>query len=151
MQVFAMIDGLTNSEAMPVLERLMQFSGQRQRLIANNIANLSTPNFLPSNVSVEGFQQQLRQAVDERRSGRNSSGPGGDLALENSSEVTFLRDGVELTPQPMNDNILFHDGNDRNIERIMQDLVENMMVFRTAAQFHKSRIDLLTTAIRERM
>lgn len=148
-----MIDGLTNSDAMPALERLMQFAGQRQRLITNNIANLSTPNFLPSDVSVEGFQQQLREAVDARRSGRPGSGAfgGGELTLEDSSEVQFLPDTVELHPQPMNDNILFHDGNDRNIERIMQDMVENLMVFRTAAQFHKSRIDLLQTAIRERI
>ena len=56
-----------------------------------------------------------------------------------------------LHPQPVGDNILFHDGNDRSVERIMQDLVENFMTYRMAAQFLRSRLDQISTAIRERV
>ena len=38
-----MIDGLTSSEGIATLERLVQFAGQRHRLIVNNIANFDTP------------------------------------------------------------------------------------------------------------
>jgi flagellar basal-body rod protein FlgB len=144
-----MIHGLTNSDALPVLERLMQFTARRQELIANNIANLDTPNFRPADVSVSQFQDQLREAVDRRRSG--SAGADAALPLEDSSEVEFASDAVKLNPQPLGDNILFHDGNDRSVEHLMQDMVENLMAFRAAAQLHKSRIDLLSTAIRERI
>ena len=144
-----MIDGLTNSGSLPVLERMMQFSARRQDLIANNIANLSTPNFRPSDVSVTDFQQQLRQAVDIRRG--SAVGPAADLHFEDSNEVQFTSDGVMLTPTPLGENVLFHDNNDRSVENLMQDMVENLMAFRAAAQLHKSRIDLLNTAIRERM
>ena len=46
-----MIDGLNNADALPVLERVLQFAGQRHRLIVNNIANLNTPGFRPMDVS----------------------------------------------------------------------------------------------------
>jgi hypothetical protein len=49
------------------------------------------------------------------------------------------------------ENILFHDGNDRNPERIMQSLVENFITFRTAADLLKSRFNLINTAISERV
>ena len=58
---------------------------------------------------------------------------------------------MTLRPSPTGDNLLFHDQNDRDVERIMQDLVENFMAFRTAAQFLRSRFDLISSAIRERI
>ena len=144
-----MIHDLTNSESIPILERVMQFTGQRQRIIANNIANLSTPGFRPVDVSVEDFQAQLAHAVDDRRT--NSNGGAAELSIESTREVAFDEDGMTLRPSPTGDNLLFHDQNDRDVERIMQDLVENFMAFRTAAQFLRSRFDLISTAIRERI
>ena len=144
-----MIDGVTNADGVGVLERVIQFAGQRHRLIVNNIANLSTPGFRPKDVSVEAFQQQLGEAIDARRAGSGASG--GDLPFEDSQEVTIRRDGMVLHPRPIGDNILFHDGNDRNVERHMQDLVENFLAFRTAAELLRSRFDLINMAIRERI
>ncbi|MHC4106624.1 MAG: flagellar basal body rod protein FlgB [Planctomycetota bacterium] len=144
-----MIEGVTNADAVPVLERMIQFAGQRHRLIVNNIANLSTPGFRPQDVSVEGFQQQLGEAIDARRAASGASG--GDLPLQDSQEVTVRRDGMVLHPRPVGDNILFHDGNDRNVERLMQDLAENFLAFRTTAELLRSRFDLINTAIREHL
>ena len=144
-----MINGLTNSEAIPVLERLMQFAGQRHRILSNNIANLSTPGFRPADVSVKDFQGQLAQAIDARNRPHHESA--GDLPLRSTRQVEVLQTGLKLNPAPIGENILFHDQNDRDVERTMQGLVENFMAFRTAAQLLRSRFDLLNTAIRERM
>jgi flagellar basal-body rod protein FlgB len=144
-----MIESLTNSESIPVLERMMQFTGQRQRIIANNVANMSTPGFRPSDVSVEDFQAQLGSAVKARRVKSNSAQDG--LSIESTREVVVHDDGMTLRPSAAAENLLFHDQNDRDVERIMQDLVENFMAFRTAAQFLRSRFDLINTAIRERV
>ncbi len=144
-----MIDGLSNSDALPVLERVMQFAGQRHRLIINNIANLNTPGFRPMDVSVDAFQKQLGEAVDARR---ENTGPfGGDLKLEESSQVSFTKDGLFLHPEVSANSILFHDGSEKNIERSMQDLVENFSVFRLAADLLRNRVQLLETAIRGRI
>lgn len=168
-----MIDGVTNSGSLPVLERLMQFTGQRHRIITNNIANLSTPGFRPADVSVTEFQQQLGKAIDARRSdfgaaggpllvgrrsasasllvGRRSASASHDAEHRATSQIEFLPNGMRLHPQPVGDNLLFHDGNDRDVERTMQDLVENFMTYRAAAQLLKSRFESLAVAIRERM
>jgi flagellar basal-body rod protein FlgB len=128
---------------------MVQFSGQRHRLIVNNIANLSTPHFVPTDVSVEQFQEQLSEAVDKRRD--RSGNRGGPLPLADTHQVEARPNGLVLRPEPIHDNILFHDGNDRDVERTMQNLVENFSTFRLAAQLLRNRLDLINTAIRERV
>ncbi len=140
-----MIDAVANADALPVLERLLQFAGQRHRLIVNNIANFDTPGFRATDVSVEGFQEQLAEAIDDRRA------RGGPLEIKDSAQVEFTATGIELHPEPVGRNLLFHDGNDRDLERTMQDLAENFMTFRLAAELLRGRFDLVNTAIRERI
>ena len=143
-----MIDGVTNTEGLSVLERLVQFAGQRHRLIVNNIANLDTPGYRPVDVSVQDFRAQLREAIDENRaSGRR----GGPLNIKDSAQIEFSAGSLTLHPTPIGDNILFHDGNDRDLERTMQDLVENFLTFRMATELMRSRYDILRSAIAERV
>lgn len=144
-----MIDGLNNADVLPLLERIMQFAGQRHRLIVNNIANLNTPGYRPMDVSVEAFQKQLGVAVDARR---ENHGPfGGALELEESNQVSFTSNSLTLHPEASANSILFHDGSEKNIERTMQDLVENFSTFRLAADLLRNRVQLLETAIRGRV
>ena len=143
------ISDLTNADSIPTLEASAQFAAQRQRLIAHNVANLSTPNFRELDVSVDAFRSQLSDAVGRRRA--RFGGLRGDLPLRDSREVeTTARGGIRLNPTEAGGNILFHDRNDRDLERMMQDLVENVGAFRVASELLRSRMDLLRTAISER-
>ncbi len=144
-----MIGGVTNAGALPVLERMAQFAGQRQRLLANNIANLSTPEYRPVDVSVAKFQENLGTAIDRRRAANGATG--GDLPLASTQEVEVHQTGVTLKPGEVGDNILFHDGNDRDLDRTMQGMVENFMAFRAAAQFMRKEFETLHTAISGRI
>jgi flagellar basal-body rod protein FlgB len=144
-----MIDALTNSGALPVLERLIQFTGRRHQLISHNVANLSTPGFRPSDVDVQAFQAQLAKAIDARRSTHGATRH--DLNVQSSTQVRVEPTRLTLNPEPTGENLLFQDGNDRDVERIMQGLVENFMTFRAAAQLFKNRIESIQVAIRERM
>lgn len=143
-----MLTDITQTGGMAVLERMLQFAGARQKLISHNLANLSTPGFRPVDVSVSGFQAQLAEAVEQRRSGE---APACELPLESSGEVDVERDGLVLRPRPIGENILFHDGNDRDLERLMQDLAENYSTYRLAAELMRNRVGLVNTAIRERL
>jgi flagellar basal-body rod protein FlgB len=144
------IDQITNADAMPVLERMAQFAARRQDLLAHNIANLSTPNFIPQDVSTEDFQESLKDAVDQRRDA--TGGVRGDLPLAGTREVDIHRDGrLTLNPSTPGDNILFHDRNNRDLERMMQDLVENITAFRVAGDILRNRIALMQSAIAERV
>ncbi|MEM6750878.1 MAG: hypothetical protein AAF612_10450 [Planctomycetota bacterium] len=134
---------------MPTLERVTQFTAARHALITHNIANLSTPNFRPTDVSVEGFQRQLGKALERRR--RRPNPTRGDLPLADSREIRVSDRGLRLRPQQNARNVTFHDRNNRDLERLMQDLAENAMIHNAAISMMRSRVDILKTAIRERV
>jgi len=139
---------ITSSGAIPVLEASMRFAARRQEIIAGNIANIETPDYRPMNVSVAGFRKALAEAVEARR-GR---GGNGEIRVQDPREVRNLPDGsMVLTPRTASPGVLFHDRNNRNVETLMQDLVENAGAFRVAGDFLRTRYDLLRMAIAERV
>ncbi len=144
-----MIDDVTSSGAMPVLEATMRFAGARNRILAHNIANLDTPDFRPMDVSTTGFQAQLRKAVEERRA--RSGGAHGALGIPDSREVQFSASGnIQLKPRTSSSNILFHDRNNRDLEKSVQAIVENVGVFRVASDLLRSKYETLRIAMTER-
>ncbi|MHC4976282.1 MAG: hypothetical protein ACYTF7_06715 [Planctomycetota bacterium] len=142
---------LTTADSLPVLEATMRFASQRHRLIQHNIANFSTPDFRPVDVSVHEFQRALGDAIDRRRA--DFAGVRGQLDFRGTSEIPATSDpsSMELRPEETGRNVLFHDRNTRDLERTMQDLVENTAVFRTAAELYRTRLNLLGQAISERV
>lgn len=143
------INDLTTSDSMPVLEATLRFSAQRQRLIANNIANISTPDYRMMDVSVDGFRKTLAEAVEKRRA--RTGGMNGDLDWQETRQLRRDgRGGMTLVPREMGDNILFHDRGNRDVERLMQTMVENTAAHRVAADLLRGQFDLLRSAISER-
>ena len=144
------IDQLSNAGALPSLELTMRFAAQRQRLIAHNIANVSTPDFRPVDASPRAFQRMLGEAVDRRRG--ETGGMQGPLEWGETQELT--RDGrgeLRIEASTPSDNILFHDRNNRDLERMLQDLSENAAVFRTAGELMRTQVQQLQRAIGERV
>ncbi|MBM4108067.1 MAG: hypothetical protein FJ255_04555 [Phycisphaerae bacterium] len=142
-----MVGGLANSGTVQVLEASLRFAAQRQRLIAHNIANATTPGFEVKEVSVRGFREALGRALDEHRR------EGGDrLGLTGSGEVVQHPDGrLEFKPETPRGGIVFHDRNNRDLERLMQDLAENAAAFRVSAELLRTRNDVMRTAISQRV
>jgi len=128
----------------------MRFAGQRQRLIAHNIANWSTPNFQPKDVSVKDFQASLAGAVDARRA--RTGGMHGDLEWSGTREVRRTAGGgLELEPTTDAGSTLRHDRNSTDLERTMQGMVENASAYRIAADFLRQQQSQLRGAIGERV
>ncbi|MFI4862160.1 MAG: flagellar basal body rod protein FlgB [Phycisphaerales bacterium JB063] len=145
-----MIQGMFDSGAMPALERMAQFTGERNKLIAGNIANFTTPYYKPVDMDPKAFQRQLRAAIDDRRQGGQSQR--GPLKLGSHGPAKVAADGkVTFQAAQANENILFHDQNNRDLERTMQDLVENALVHRASIDLIKNQFDMLEMAIRERL
>jgi flagellar basal-body rod protein FlgB len=148
------IDGLVNSDSTPVLEAAAQFAARRQGVLVHNIANFSTPQFQQKTLSVQAFQDRLAEAVDDRR--KRFGGNRGDLQIRDSQEVRSVRDAsgqirLEVTPGTPSGNILFHDRNNRDLERSMADLAETVASFRVATDLFRTRMQLLQSAISERV
>ena len=144
-----MIKGMLDGGAMPVLERFTQFTAQRHKVLAHNIANFSTPYFKPRDLNVKNFQAALGDAVDKRR--RQMNPTGGALRARSTQQIDFHEDGMSAYPDKVHDNVLFHDQNNRDIERTMQRLAENTLSHNMAIELLRNQFDLLKTAIRERM
>ncbi len=144
-----MIQGIFDYGAMPTLERSVQFTEQRHRLITHNIANLNTPDFQPQDLDVAGFQNALRSAIDQRR--RGESPLNGPLQLPTRGHVAFGRRGLNSRHQPLDGNTVSQDRSTRNLERQMQDLVETSMAHSAALRMLQNRFTLLETAISERL
>lgn len=141
-----MLSELFESGAMPVLEMSLRFAGQRQKLIAHNIANIDTPGFIPADVSVDGFRKMLRDAVDAQR---ETNAP--TTEFKGTKELSVGPGGsLTLTPRTPTPGVLFHDRSNRDVERLMQDQAENVLEFRVASDLLKGRFDLLKMAIRGR-
>lgn len=148
------LDQLNTAGALPALEKTIRFAAARHTLISHNIANLETPGFQPLDVDPTSFQAELAAAIDERRSGGtgNRGGNHGDLKLDSTREIEMLKGGgMRLNPRTSSGNILFHDRNNRDLERTMQALVENASAFRVATDMLRSRTAMLRDAMSERV
>jgi flagellar basal body rod protein FlgB len=152
-----LISDLLHDGATPALEAMVRFAAARQRMIAHNIANISTPNFRQSDADPAQFQAQLRRAIETRRRAGGSGGSmGGEGALRLGTDGPARQgpDGtLTLVPSRSREsrNILFHDRNNRGIEQLMADQAENLAVFRVASDLLRSRHETLRAAIAERV
>lgn len=144
-----MIAGLFDGGAVPVLERVVQFTHSRHRVITDNIANLSTPYYKPRDLDPGQFQEALADAIERRRG--ESQGAGGPLRLRDTDQLEFEPGRINTKAQPTNASVLFHDQNNRDVERIMQDLAENTLVHSAAIEMIRNEFSMIATAIRERV
>ena len=100
-------------------------------------------------LDTDGFISSLSEAI-ERRSRRGAGAP---LEIESSRYIDWDKRGrihtTAVNSRP--DNILFHDENNRSIERQMTELAKNGLMHNTAAELLKGQYDKLTMAIRGTM
>lgn len=143
------IDGLNTAGALPTLEKVFLFAGARQRMISNNIANIDTPGYRMQDVNPLSFQKLLGEAVQTRR--RGTGGSFGDLEFQENSQIRMQGNRMVLSASNSGTNIIFHDGNDRDLERLMQQLVENASMFRVAADLMRQNQSQLKLAIAQRV
>lgn len=139
---------LVSSGALGPLELGMRFAAQRQRLIAHNIANIDTPGYQMLDAPPQEFQAMLADAIDRRRAG----GPSSSFEWDPTEGVgKSARGELELEPIPSGGGVMFHDRNDRDVERLLQDQVENLGYFRAMTDLLRSRHQHLVNALAERI
>lgn len=129
------INRLLNQGNGPVLERMLDFTAARQRLIAENVANISTPNYQQKDLSLDKFQELLRERVESRA----SFGPG---------EVGF--DDVRVDPQDADNGILFHDGQSRSMEQLMSDQAKNGLMHNLAVELLRKQFQAMEMALKDK-
>lgn len=139
------LSNLLEGGATPGLAKLMAFNERRIGVIAENVANATTPNYKAKQLDALGFQHALRRAFDQR--GGDKSVP---FIVENGREVRTADNGMlEITPsdQPVK-NILSHDGTNQSLEREMADLAETVMVHEMVGTLLRGNVNGMRKAIR---
>lgn len=109
-----------------LISRLMSATTLRQRVIANNIANASTPGFLRGTVP---FEAKLREAMDRG-----------------------VTDFSKLKPEVVTDTETApgFDGNNVTLEAEMNSLQENRITYELYAAILSTRTSMLQSAIQGR-
>ena len=130
-----MFDRLLNSDATPVLERMIQFTAARHKLIAEDIINISTPNYRQKDLSLEKFQELIR----ERMTQAEAAGPG---------EVRF--DDIKADIEEPERGMLFHDGSNRSMEQLMTDQAKNALMHNVAVEMLRRQFQTLELALKDR-
>ena len=130
------IERLLSQGNQPIIEASVRFAAARHRLIAENIANVDTPNFLQKDLDVEKFQSMLQERVERRSATRDGSVRFDDLGTEEEIETS---------------GVLFHDGNNRSMERLMSDSAKNALFHNMMLELLRKQFSSIEMALKERI
>lgn len=142
------IERLTASRTTRAVELAAQFAEQRQRVLADNVANIDTPDYQTKRLDPEKFQASLAAALDRSRASGAKR-----LELRGNAQFSTNPSGrvrVDPAREPAA-NVLFHDGTNARLEGLMADTAENAMSYELAMNLLRGRFEGLLRAIRGRV
>lgn len=141
------IERLTSSRTRSALEMAARFNEARHEVLAENLANIDTPDYATRQLDPKRFQASLREALD-RAENRNRT----TLNLRGNAQFQHDAHGV-LRSRPETrpaQNIQFHDGTNASIETIMNDVMANSLEYQLNVNLLRDSYGSLLNAIRGR-
>ena len=139
-----MLEGLIQSTTLPLLEQAVNFAQARHNLLAGNIANLDTPGYRARDLSVEDFQNRLKEAIQSQRQPPSIGRSPGETVTQLSQ-----RRMAEVSKDPK--TILRHDDGNVSMEQQVTEMVKNQMQHNLALAIMRNQFQLLQIAISERV
>ncbi len=134
----------TQMTVFSLMKARLQMLGERQKVIAENVANVSTPGFTPSDVDQSAFAATL-----QRMAGR-SQGPGRTAMTTTQAGHMTPQGGATatLTTARSPDSETTLDGNSVVVEEQMLKIAETRMDFETMVGLYQKSLGLLRLASR---
>jgi flagellar basal-body rod protein FlgB len=142
------IERLTNSPLTHALELTARFAEERHKVLAENVANIDTPDYHTKRLDPDVFQTALREALERADAGGRQR-----LELRGDAQVWTTPAGrleVEPVVEPA-ENILFHDGGNASLEKLMTAVQDNALTYGLATRLLDKRFGGLLAAIRGRV
>jgi flagellar basal-body rod protein FlgB len=125
-----------------MLKSRLGYLSERQRTIAENVANADTPGYQARDLKAFSFEAHVKAA--------SSSGiaPAGTLAMTQPGhmEPPGVSEGVETAKSPDSEETL--DGNHVVLEDEMIKLTDARMDYDAAIGFYQQSLNMLKTAVR---
>jgi flagellar basal-body rod protein FlgB len=122
----------------PILSMLrtrMQWQQERQRVLAENVANADTPNFRPRDLTEPQFDRMTGPLTTVALARTNTGHIAGSAA--DGARFATSRGGSEIRPA----------GNAVSLEDEMMKVAANQMDFQQAASLYGRSLNLLKTAL----
>jgi flagellar basal-body rod protein FlgB len=144
-----LLENLINRGSTSVLEKVLSFTQARHEVLANNVSNFDTPGYKMKDLSVQEFTSALELAVARRDSG----GADAPLQMADTRHLRWDQQGhLQAQPSLSEDtNILFHDGNNRSVEKQMSEMSKNALLHNVTVELLREQYNVLQTAIRGRL
>ena len=137
-----MLNSIFDSTNIPVLQEVISFAQSRHDVLAGNVANLDTPGYRVRDLSVETFQQRLKEAIEGR--GRSQSSYSSGVMTDSPDEaMRQVRESMK--------SILFHDDSNVGIEQQITEIAKNQTMHNLAVSIMASQFRLLQAAVSERV
>jgi flagellar basal-body rod protein FlgB len=139
------IDRLLASRTTRATELAASFAETRHRLLAENLANLDTPDYATKQLDAGAFQDSLHGALQRARRGNHARLDLRDNAQYRTDPTGHVEVRPEIRPA---ENVLFHDGTNARLERLTTDINENKLYFDLATNFLRGRYQTMLNAIK---
>lgn len=124
-----------------LLTQSMNFHNQRQRVIAENVANANTPGYVAKDLDTNAFQRSLQEQMRARSARRPESG----AAAAPDSSPSARQWQVIDSP----DTSTTINGNSVVLEEQMIQANENRMAYESALSLYQKSLGMIRTAIRQ--
>jgi len=120
-----MVDGPGFDKNFVILEQMMTISANKQKVIANNIANVNTPGYRRKELK---FEEAFLTAIEE-------------------NDVTALRK-IEGKVKYSDDPTLRNDGNNVDIDKEMGLMNRNSLAYSMYTELYAKKLEMLRMAMR---
>ncbi len=130
------------STTVPVLQEVIGFAQARHEVLAGNVANINTPGYQLRDLSVETFQDRLRDAIELQDTTGTDVVPG-EIHKQRDAAMQAVRDSTR--------NILHHDGTEIGMEQQVLEISKNQYMHNMAISIMTTQFRMLQTAISERV
>ena len=127
---------LGKNQLFSALSRRMDWLGDRQRVLAQNVANANTPDYAPRDLKPMSFRSMVQE-------------PGKvELAATDPGHKAPLRTRTPYADKDeRNANIVTLSGNAVELETELQKVAETGMDYQTMSNLYRRNVEMLKTAI----
>jgi flagellar basal-body rod protein FlgB len=129
---------MVKDPVMQVLERGLEYSMVRQRILAQNVANVETPHYRRKDVDFQSVFQDVLQRGETLPLSVTHRAHFQDQ-VENSQEARVLEEAY----------VVRQDRSGVDVEKEMVTVVENALYYQALARMVSDKLGLLRTVIRE--
>jgi flagellar basal-body rod protein FlgB len=135
----------TQMTVFALMKARLQMLGERQKVIAENVANVSTPGYVPRDIDTDAFASAL-----QRMAGHSQDAPGRTRMIATNpmhlAPPRTAAPGASTVSSPDSETTL--DGNAVVVEEQMMKIAETRMDFETMVGLYQKSLGLLRLASR---